>query len=103
LLIAISTASIFKINKDSQMFVDNFNRERLFHGVNVVYKLAPFYPPIRDRFHPSESFSEIDMQNLQSWGLNVIRLHVAFEGVEPVKGQYNQTYLDQIMQIVKQC
>lgn len=56
------------------------------HGVNVVYKPFPFYPPNLDTFDPNDSFSFEDLRNLKKWGLNVIRLHVAWEGVEPAKG-----------------
>lgn len=34
------------------------------------------------------------MQDLQSWGFNVIRLGVMWPGVSVAEGQYNQTYLN---------
>jgi len=69
----------------------------------VVYKLAPFHPPILDHFDPNDSLSDEDFANLKSWGMNVIRLHVAWEGAEPIKGQYNLTYLDTIRSIVRRA
>ena len=34
------------------------------------------------------------MKNLQSWGVNVIRMGVMWRPVENVQGSYNTTYLD---------
>jgi hypothetical protein len=50
--------------------IDGFGRERIFHGVNVVYKSDP-YIPISDQFDPNRSFSVEDAELLQSLGLNV--------------------------------
>ena len=38
------------VDPDSGHFVDELGRRRLFHGVNVVYKPQPFYPPVLDHF-----------------------------------------------------
>ena len=70
-------------------------RERFFHGTNVVYKSAPFLPVV-DRFDALTSFSVEDADLLQSMGFNTIRLGVLWAGLEPVQGQYNVTYLDQV-------
>ena len=40
------------------------------------------------------SFSREDAELLASMGCNTIRLGVLWAGVEPVMGEYNQTYLD---------
>ena len=36
-------------------------------------------------------------------GYNTIRLGVLWAGVEPVQGQYNQTYMDKVVEIVELC
>lgn len=33
-----------KVNPETLQLVDEFGRTRLYHGVNVVYKIFPFYP-----------------------------------------------------------
>ena len=33
-----SVAATLKVNTDTTMFVDEYGRERYFHGTNVVYK-----------------------------------------------------------------
>ena len=39
-----------------------------YMSVNVVYKVAPFYPPISEGFDPNDSLSDLDLDNLVSWG-----------------------------------
>lgn len=82
-----------KVDPDSTLFLDQYGRFAVFHGVNAVQKLAPFYPPKLDHFDSNYSLSDIDLENLRGWGFNVIRLHVAWEGVEPHRGQINYTYI----------
>ena len=54
-------------------FVDSFGREVLFHGVNVVVKGPPWIPEI-DYWDGDISLSDKDLDDLESIGLNVIRL-----------------------------
>eukprot|EP00050_Salpingoeca_kvevrii_P012279 m.21381 g.21381 ORF g.21381 m.21381 type:complete len:500 (+) comp3920_c0_seq1:16-1515(+) len=86
---------------DSRIF-DAEGRECLFHGVNVVYKSAP-YVPLTDHFDPIRSFAEEDAQLLNGLGLNVIRLGSQWPGVEPERGQYNATYVAELRKIVDLC
>lgn len=70
------------------------------HGVNAVYKVAPWYPATTG-FDSTTTLSDTDSQNLHNWGFNVVRLGVMWPGVEPgARGAYNQTYLDEIENIV---
>jgi aryl-phospho-beta-D-glucosidase BglC (GH1 family) len=64
----------------------------LFHGVNVVYKMDP-YIPSQGAFDPENSLNEQDILNLQSWGINFVRLGVMWEAVERTKGVYDINYL----------
>eukprot|EP00730_Choanoeca_flexa_P012819 TRINITY_DN4651_c0_g1_i2.p1 TRINITY_DN4651_c0_g1~~TRINITY_DN4651_c0_g1_i2.p1 ORF type:complete len:490 (+),score=60.13 TRINITY_DN4651_c0_g1_i2:23-1471(+) len=82
--------------------VDEQNRTRIFHGTNVVYKAAPYIPVI-DHFDHQYSFSAQDVSYLTEWGVNAIRLGVMWPGVEPVRGQYNDTYLGMAKTIVERC
>jgi len=41
------------------------------------------------------------MDNLQSWGMNVVRLGMMWPGVEPTPGSYNQTYLKVMRELVE--
>lgn len=84
---------ISRVNQDTHQIVDVFNRTRFFHGTNVVMKEPPWYRPFE--WVPGvSSFGEQDVQNMHDLGLNVVRLGHSWAGAEPVRGQYNQTFLD---------
>ena len=81
-----------RVNPENSMFMDQYNRYTVYHGVNTVYKIHPFHPDL-NTFNTNYSLSDHDFFNLKNWGMNVIRLHCAWEGVEPEKGVYNYTYI----------
>jgi len=103
LLISFAFASNFRIDPNTQHFIDEFGRARIFHGVNAVYKLFPHHPPILDSFDAFNSLSDTDFQNLRSWGLSLVRLYLSWEGTERVRGQYNTTYLEIVRGIVRKA
>ena len=103
LLICISVhSSTVKVNTTTRFMIDQYSRSIIYHGVNVVYKIPPYYPNYIT-FNTNNSFTTQDMQNLNDWGMNVIRLYVAWEGTEPIRGSYNLTYLDVIRNITRDC
>lgn len=89
----------FHLDPVTKRFIDTSGRERYFHGLNVVYKSAP-YLPLFPAYDPQLSFSEVDMQYFQDWGLNIIRLGMMWPGAEPQHSQFNMTYLRQARLIV---
>ena len=80
-------------------FVDEYGREVLFHGSSAVVKGWPWYPEWKT-FSTDISMSKEDFEWMQKLGLNFLRLGVMWPGLEPVRGEYNETYLDQIDAIV---
>ena len=58
-----------------------------------VYKRFPYHP-INATFDPQLSLSSEDVTFLKENGFSVVRLYVAWPGLEPSKGNYNSTYLD---------
>lgn len=42
------------------------------------------------------------MENLQAWGMNMIRLGVMWEAVETSPGVFNSTYLDEIVELINE-
>ena len=89
-----------KLHIASNRIKDEDGRERIYHGTNVVQKLFP-YVPKTDGFNAIDSFSKEDAEFLATMGYNTIRLGVLWAGAEPVEGNFNQTYFDQIKEIVK--
>jgi endoglycosylceramidase len=82
-----------------RQYVDEAGRARLFHGVNVVYKKEPWYPPYFP-IDSDKSLGDADMKDLQVWGHNVVRLGVMWPGVEPRPGYIDQDYLKRMKEIV---
>ncbi|TPX37193.1 hypothetical protein SmJEL517_g00817 [Synchytrium microbalum] len=94
--------TIAGVDTDTHSFIDVKGRTRLFRGVNVVYKVHPWHP-LTANWDPQFSFSHEDIQLLSDLNINVIRLGIQWPGVEPVRGEYNQTYLDVIKGIIQAC
>ena len=91
LVSTIMASSMVTIDQDRQ-FRDANGRHILFHGVNVVYKEAPFIPN-REEFSIDASLNDEDIDDLQKWGINFVRLGITWESVERSEGVYNETYL----------
>ncbi|RUP51514.1 glycoside hydrolase superfamily [Jimgerdemannia flammicorona] len=90
-------------------FIDEHGRTMFFRGLNVVVKKSPYAPSL-DHFDPFDSFTEEDAKLLSDLNVNVIRLETnlsttngcsgaLWAGIEPVRGQYNETLLGQLKSI----
>lgn len=89
------------IRATPQGFRDEYGRQRIFHGVNVVYKLPPWVPSTNGTWDPHSSMVEKDFSDLESWGFNFIRLGLMWPGVMPESSQQvNTSYLEVIEQLV---
>lgn len=92
-------AKIGLVNQSIHQITDIHHRVRFFHGTNVVKKQAPWYRPFT--FKPGDSFGPTDVANLQNLGINAVRLGHHWAGSEPIRGQYNQTFIDILKQQTK--
>ena len=80
-MVAFGKADIDRVERVSlklkptgeRAFVDSFGRELFFHGVNAVVKGPPWIPET-DVWDGEISLTDKDYDDLQSLGLNVIRL-----------------------------
>ncbi|KAI8817036.1 glycoside hydrolase superfamily, partial [Fimicolochytrium jonesii] len=95
-------AKIHKVDTRTSHLLDTHGRTRFFHGVNVVFKREPWYPPTEE-FDPVTSFCDEDIRILASLNLNCIRLGVHWAGVEPTRGAYSTAYLSAIRHIIQRC
>lgn len=86
------TPPLDKITVKSDKLVDLSGRVRIFHGFNAVNKGPPWYPEYL--------LNNTKLDLYQSWGFNAVRLGMMWTGLEPKEGQFNQTYIDVMSQIV---
>ncbi len=87
-----SDASV--ITAQGTHLVDSDGQVVILHGLNEVYKLAPYEPS-------ATGFSDDDAAFLQENGFNVVRLGVIWSAVEPAPGVYDDSYLASIEQTVQ--
>lgn len=94
--------AITHVDKDNGMFYDELGRVRIFRGMAISYKIAPFLPMI-DAFNPISSFAEDDLRLLDKLNLNIIRLGVSWAAVQPKRGAdgFDMEYLARIRQMVQ--
>lgn len=44
IILACSCNAKIKVDPETLLLIDEFGRKRLYHGVNVVFKVFPFHP-----------------------------------------------------------
>lgn len=93
-----SPLDAIRVDPSSGYWVDGHGRVRIFHGVNVVYKKEPWFPP-SDKFDTTDSLDNTTMDLLRAWGFNVVRLGVMWPGVEPELGRIDRAYLAEISRL----
>jgi endoglycosylceramidase len=72
---------------------DSRGRVLIVHGINMVYKLPPYYPE-------AVGFGDDDAAFLASIGFNAVRVGVIWKAVEPQPGIYDDAYLTHIANTV---
>jgi endoglycosylceramidase len=85
-----------QLRHDGRWLVDGTGRTVLLHGINAVWKHAPYVAPD----NPA-GFGAKDADFLVDNGFNAVRLGVLFAGVMPQPGVINTAYLDRVDRIVK--
>lgn len=68
---------------------DARGRVLVIHGINMVYKLAPFYPS-------AAGFGADDAAFLKRIGFNAVRVGVLWQALEPRPGVFDEGYLANI-------
>lgn len=84
--------SINPLHIEGRWFKDEHGRVVILRGVNVASnsKVPPFLP-----------FTDVSLFDpLSDWGMNVIRLVLVWEAVEPQPGRYDEDYIDAIAKLV---
>ena len=89
------------VDPETQRLVDTLGREVLIHGTNIVIKEFPWHP--KTQGFGQDTFSEEDMKFMRSLGLNGVRLGFMWPGLVPQKGQFNDTYLNLMADLVSKA
>ena len=93
---------LISVDPDTQRFLDEFGRERFFHGTNAVQKSFPWYPP-SDNSTGDVPYNEATFDFFKEYGLNIIRLGTMWPGIEPTRGSFNQSYIDEIKKLIDEA
>lgn len=81
------------VQTDGDRFIDVNGNHVILHGINMVCK---------DKTkNYIGSWDCKDFQKLKEWGINVIRLGVIWDGIEPEPGLYDLNYLKEMDKFVK--
>ncbi|HKY91166.1 MAG TPA: cellulase family glycosylhydrolase [Nevskiaceae bacterium] len=85
-----------QLRREGRYMVDSKNRIVLLHGVNAVWKMAPYAPP-----DTPEGFTAADAAWLKRNGFNSVRVGTIFAGVMPQKGAIDREYLRKVDRVVQ--
>jgi endoglycosylceramidase len=86
-----------QLRREGRWLVDPQGRVVLLHGVNMVWKRDPFYPP-----NSPEGFVAADAQWLADHGFNSARIGTLWVGVTPhAPGQVDADYLNKWDRVVQ--
>ncbi|WP_410874567.1 cellulase family glycosylhydrolase [Nocardia sp. A7] len=95
---AAPSAEVPQLRRDGQWLVDQYGRVVIVHGVNLVWKRAPYVPP-----DTAEGFTAADAAWLAEYGFNGARIGTLWAGVTPTApGVVDDAYLDGWDRIVGQ-
>lgn len=82
-----------RISVKGTAFVDESGRERIFNGVNLVFKGA-YDEGTGKTDYFSVNWDEDMFRSLSEMGINLVRLGLVWRAIEPQPGVYNEEYLD---------
>lgn len=85
-----------KILTSGKSFVDEYGRERLFFGFNVVDKADGKFGEKHFEFEFDDAF----FKQFKACGFNILRLGFVWASVEPEPGKYDEAFLDEIGDIL---
>ena len=89
------------VSVSGKRFVDEYGRERIFNGLNFVYKYLD-----KDEDGVIRYKTDITAERLSALkkkGINIIRLGLTWAGIEPEMGKYNTEYLDGYKKVLELC
>ena len=85
---------LLPVSHAGRWMTDARGRVVIVHGINMVYKLPPYYPA-------AAGFGADDAAFLARIGFNAVRVGVIWKAVEPHPGVYDERYLNKIAATVR--
>ena len=85
-----------KLSAEGLRFVDGQGRTRIFNGMNIQEKQGG-----RDRL--GYDLDDAFFEKYTARGMNLIRLAVVWENLEPQPGQYNESYLRSVDEVFERA
>ena len=89
------------ISVSGKRLIDEYGRERIFNGINFVYKEVQKDSDGIIRY--KTDLTEELIVSLRKKGINIIRLGLTWAGIEPEMGVYNTEYLDGYKKVLEMC
>lgn len=89
-----------RIFRDGMRFIDKSGRQVFFNGVNISLKGEKKGEKTVYKF---DTVQEKTIAALRARGINLIRLILTWDGVEPHPGVYDEFYLDHYREIASWC
>ena len=90
-----------KIQTLGKVLVDEYGRERIFSGINVCDKGA--YNAEEKIRHYNYEWDDAMLEEFKKQGINIIRLGITWDAVEPQKGKYNDVYIEAVKRMLDKC
>lgn len=90
-----------KISVESNRFVDEYDRERIFYGINFGSKNAPLSEWYKEKKCPALTADNIAY--LKAHGINIIRHFINWSYLEPSPDNYNEEALAEIQEFLDTC
>lgn len=96
------TTVVPPIEHASNVFVDLTGRQVIMHGANIMNKIPPYYyPSFYDPDGQGSTIGEDWAKFFATNGFNVARVGIAWEGVEPSPGVYDDSYILHVRDMVR--
>ncbi len=87
-----------KIIVDGKRFVDEYDRHRIFNGVNYDDKVAE-----RTSWMYDTEYMELTVRKFSQCGWTIVRLGVPWAAIEPKPNEYDEDYIDKIVAFLDHC
>jgi len=98
----LTVKSLGCVKVNNGRIIDGYGRQVLLKGVNVKAE-GLFDVSFDDGRLPNEVvplFDESDAREIAYWGFNFVRLCITWSGLEPNEGDFSQSYLERLDQVI---